>query len=259
MPDYLDVLAEDAVKSIEDGYYETALEAPALPASLREAILRSERAPIISEIKFASPSMGILRKNCDLKRIAREMEGGGAVGISVLTEPRHFKGHIKSVTEVRGQVRVPILMKDIILSPVQIEAASKIGANAVLLIQTLFERGYCEKDFQYMIEYSHLRGLEVLLEVHTEDEFLSALKTDADMIGINNRDLKTFKVDLGVTKRILTKHHAEGRVIVSESGINGPEDIHFLRECGVQAFLVGTAIMKANDVKEKVKELVEAL
>lgn len=259
MPDYLDILADGAVKSVEEGYYETALELPASPASLREAILRFERVPIISEIKFASPSMGSLRKNCDLKRIARDMEGGGVVGISVLTEPKHFNGHVKFLTEVRGQVRVPILMKDIILSPVQIDSASKIGANAVLLIQALFERGYCEEDVQHMIEYSHSRGLEVLLEAHTEEEFLSALKTDADMIGINNRDLRTLKVDLGVTKRILTKHPVDGRVIVSESGINGPRDIYSLRECGVQAFLVGTAVMKADDVKEKVKELVEAL
>jgi len=259
MPDYLDILANAAKESIAEGYYESTLKIKTHPLSLKEPILRCKNAPIISEIKFSSPSSGTLRKNGDVVEIARDMEEGGAVGISILTEPKHFKGCFEYMAEVRGQVNVPILMKDIVLSPVQILSASRIGANAVLLIQALFERGYCEKDFQYMIEYSHLRGLEVLLEVHTEDEFLSALKTDADMIGINNRDLKTFKVDLGVTKRILTKHHAEGRVIVSESGINGPEDIHFLRECGVQAFLVGTAIMKANDVKEKVKELVEAL
>lgn len=259
MDDCLDVLVNDAVKSIEEGYYETTIELPASPVSLRESILRFKRAPIISEIKFASPSIGSLKKNCDLKRIAKDMEGGGVVGISILTEPKHFKGHIKFIAEVRDQVRVPILMKDIILSPIQIESASKTGANAVLLIQKLFESGYCEKDVQYMIEYSHSRGLEVLLEVHTEDEFLSALKTNADMIGINNRDLKTLKVDLEVTKHILTKHHVEGKVIVSESGINSPEDVHFLRECGVQAFLVGTAIMKASNIRKKVKELVEAL
>jgi indole-3-glycerol phosphate synthase len=102
-------------------------------------------------------------------------------------------------------------------------------------------------------------GLEVLLETHTEDEFSSALKTDTDMIGINNRNLETLKVDLQVTKRILAKHHVEGKIIVSESGINSPRDIRSLRESGAQAFLVGTAIMKANGIKKKVMELVEAL
>jgi indole-3-glycerol phosphate synthase len=131
--------------------------------------------------------------------------------------------------------------------------------NAILLIQAIFDKGYCEKDAESMIDHSHSKGLEVLLEVHTEGEFLSALKTGADMIGINNRDLKTLEVDLKVTKRILTGHRAQGKVIVSESGINSPSDIRFLRRSGAQAFLVGTAIMKARNVKEKVKELVESL
>jgi indole-3-glycerol phosphate synthase len=259
MPDYLDVLAHDAMRSIEKRYYEIAIEITAPQVGLKEAILGCKRAPIISEIKFASPSMGNLRKNWGLERIARDMEEGGAIGISVLTEPRHFKGHIGFVAEVRGQVEAPILMKDIVLDPIQIEAASITGANAVLLIQTVFERGYCEEDVQGMIEYSHSRGLEVLLEAHTEDEFLSALETNADMIGINNRDLKTLDVDFEVTKRILTKHRVERKVIVSESGINKPEDIRFLRQYGVQAFLVGTAVMRAADIKKKVKELVDAL
>jgi indole-3-glycerol phosphate synthase len=259
MRDYLDVLAHDASRSVEEGYYKTSMKIAGQPVGLKEAILGCEGAPIISEIKFASPSMGNLRNNRDLGRIARDMEEGGAIGISVLTEPRHFRGHIGFVAKVRRQVEVPVLMKDIVLSPVQIEAASMIGANAVLLIQTLFGRGYCEKDVHGMIDFSHSRGLEVLLEAYTEDEFLSALETDADMIGINNRDLKTLHVDLEVTKRILTKHRVVRKVIVSESGIDRPEDIRFLRQYGVQAFLVGTAVMKAADIKGRVRELVEAL
>jgi indole-3-glycerol phosphate synthase len=259
MPNFLDVLAESAMKSIQEGYYETAGKATAPSVSLRDAILRCKRAPIISEIKFASPSMGTLKKNLDLKRNAKAMEEGGAVGISVLTEPKHFGGNLGYIAEVRGQVRTPILMKDIILSSVQVDAASKVGANAVLLIQTLFDRGYCERGVRAMVEYCHSRGLEALLEVHTDEEFLSASETAADMIGVNNRDLKTLEVDLEATKRILEKQHTKERVIVSESGINTPEDILFLKKCGAQAFLVGTAIMKAEDVKAKVRELVEAL
>lgn len=259
MPDFLDVLAGDAMRSVEEGYYETSRKAASSHLSLREAILKCKKAAVISEIKFSSPSKGTLRRNRYLKRIAGEMEGGGAVGISILTEPKHFKGHIDFVAEARDRVRVPILMKDIILSPLQIETASRVGANAVLLIQALFDRGYCERGVQEMIEYSRSRGIETLLEVHTEEEFVSALEAGADMIGINNRDLKTLRVDLEVTRNILKKRPVEGEVIVSESGINGPSDIRFLRECGAHAFLIGTSIMKAHDIKEKVKELVEAL
>lgn len=258
MPDYLDLLARDAMRSVEEGCYETTVKASSPHLSLTEAILRCKRTPVISEVKFASPTMGTLRESCHLERIVKEMEEGGAVGISILTEPKHFEGRIRFIGEARDHVRVPILMKDIIISPVQIEAASSTGANAVLLIQTLFDRGYCEKDVHALIEYSHLKGLEVLLETHTEDEFHSALQTSTDMIGINNRNLSTLQVDLDVTKRILAKHWAHGRMIVSESGINGPSDIRFLRECGARAFLVGSTVMKARRIREKVRELVNA-
>jgi len=260
MPDFLDILANDAIRSIEEGYYEVAAKSAAPSLSLKEAILKCEKAPVISEVKFASPSIGTIRRKCDLRRIVKSMEEGGAVGISILTEPKHFNGHINFIAEIRDQVSIPILMKDIVLSQKQIDAGSKAGANAVLLMQALFDRGYCKKDVQSMIDYSHSRGLEVLLEVHTEKEFLSALRTTADMIGINNRDLKTLKVDLKVTKLLLEKYRNFGeKVIVSESGISSPRDIRFLHRCGAQAFLAGTSIMKSTNIREKVKELVEAL
>jgi indole-3-glycerol phosphate synthase len=259
MPDYLDILANAAKESIAEGYYKSTVQVSGKPLSLRKVILKCQRAPIISEIKFASPSSGTLRKDGQLAEIARDMGDGGAVGISILTEPRHFKGNTEYVAEVRAQVRIPILMKDIILSPIQVEAASRIRANAVLLIQALFERGYCEKNVQAMIEYCHSKGLEVLLETHTEDEFLSAVKTDADLIGINNRDLMTLKVDIEVTKRVLEKCDVEDKIIVTESGIESAEDIRSLREWGARAFLVGTAIMKSSSIRDKVEELVKAL
>jgi len=259
MADYLDVLANDAKKSVRSGYYEVVAEVTTPSLSLKQSILRFKRAPIISEIKFASPSEGELRKSQDVKAVARDMEEGGVVGISVLTESSHFKGDIRFIAEIREQVKVPILMKDLVLSPLQIEAGSRSGANVILLIQTLFERGYCEKDVQAMIDYSHSKNLEVLLEVHTEKEFFSALKTEADMIGVNNRDLKTLKLDLEVTRCILSKHRCSQKVVVTESGIKSSEDIRLLRSYGAQAFLVGTAVMKAANIKEKVKELVEAL
>ena len=259
MHDFLDTLASDAIKSIKDGYYETTRRAAAPHLSLKDAILNSENAAVISEIKFSSPSKGALRQVSDLKKIARDLQLGGAVGMSILTEPKHFNGNIEFIAEVRDQVSIPILMKDIVVSTKQIDAASRIGANAILLMQGLFGKGYCHKPVNDMVAYSHSIDLQVLLEAHSEEEFLSALKTDADMIGINNRDMKTLKVDLAVTRNILSKHSADDKVVVSESGIDRPEDIRFLSRYGAKAFLIGTAVMKAKNIKEKVREFVEAL
>jgi indole-3-glycerol phosphate synthase len=150
-------------------------------------------------------------------------------------------------------------MKDIILSPVQLEAASKVGANATLLIQALFEKGYCECSINEMIAEAHSNKLEVLLETHTENEFRLAIDSDADLIGINNRNLGTLRVDLNVTKEILEKNDHDGKIVVSESGIRTIADLRFLRASGADAFLIGSAVMLADNVEEKVKEFVLAI
>ena len=259
MADFLDVLARDAKETINKGYYENLAQTKTAHISLKDAILESTTVAVITEIKAASPSAGIIRKNFEARRLAEAMCKGGAVGISVLTEPKHFKGSLDSLVEARKAVKLPILMKDIILSPVQLEAASKVGANAALLIQALFERGYCECDINEMIAEAHSKKLEVLLETHTENEFRLALNSDADLIGINNRNLGTLKVDLNVTKEILEKNDHDGKIVVSESGIKTRADLRFLRECGADAFLIGSAVMLADNVEEKVKEFVLAL
>ena len=142
-------------------------------------------------------------------------------------------------------------MKDIIISPTQLETASKIGANAVLLIEALFERKYCEYDVHEMIAQAQSKNLEVLLEAHNEDEFRSAVNSDADLIGINNRDLGTLEVDLGVTKRILEKNDAHGKIVVSESGVKTSADLRFLHECGAHAHCT-VHINPVNDVGEDI-------
>ncbi|MBS7288906.1 MAG: indole-3-glycerol-phosphate synthase [Candidatus Freyarchaeota archaeon] len=258
MRDFLDVLADDAKKTVKEGFYDDVEAAPAVKLSLEGSILSCRRAAIISEVKPASPSMGALHGGRSPATLAREMEEGGAIGISVLTEPKHFQGSMLTLAEVRRAVKVPILMKDIVLSQVQVDAAARAGANAVLLIYSVFERGHSEVKLEDMIEYAHGRGVEVLLEVHTRKEFQSSLNYEADMIGVNNRDLRTLKVDLNVTRKVLAGYIGS-RVVVSESGISGPEDVRFLYACGAKAFLVGTSIMKAASVKDKVRELVEAL
>jgi indole-3-glycerol phosphate synthase len=259
MADFLDTLAESAKATIDSGYYKALPEPTTSRASLKKAILEAKHAPIITEIKAASPSSGTIRENIEPRSIAESMEKGGAIGISVLTEPKHFNGSLRSLVEARRTVKVPILMKDIILSPVQLEAASKLGANVALLIEALFDRGYCKSTLGNMIKTAHSKGLEVLLETHTSGEFRSAVATQADLIGINNRNLATLKVDLNVTKTILEQNNAKGKIIVSESGVSTPSDLHFLRLHGAQAFLVGSAVMLADNVEDKVKEFVSAL
>ncbi|MGB9842278.1 MAG: indole-3-glycerol phosphate synthase TrpC [Candidatus Bathyarchaeales archaeon] len=259
MPDYLDMLAQTAKETIQSGYYNITDATATSKLSLRKAILEAENAPVIAEIKPASPSAGIIRKDMNVRSITRGIEKGGAVGISVLTEPKHFNGTLHLLAEARKTSRLPILMKDIILSPLQLDAASKVGADAVLLIAALFERGYCDHGIQDMIARAHALGLEVLLETHTEAEFRSAVRTQADLVGINNRDLATLKVDLNTTKEILQHNRPEGKIVVSESGIKTPADVRFLRACGAHAFLIGSAVMFAEDIEQKVKEFVSAL
>jgi indole-3-glycerol phosphate synthase len=259
MADFLDTLAASAKDTVNSGYYEALKETMTSQISLKEAILKTKNAPVITEIKAASPSAGTIRKNVNASLIAESMEKGGAVGLSVLNEPKHFNGSLRSLVEARKAVQLPILMKDIILSSIQLKAAAKAGANVVLLIEALFDRGYCECSVHEMIARAHAQGLEVLLEAHTADEFRSAVRTHADLVGINNRDLATLKVDLNVTKEILERNDAEGKIAVSESGINTPADLRFLRECGANAFLIGSAVMLADDVEGKVREFVSAL
>lgn len=256
MPDYLDLLARDAKKTINEGYYDLKNQFLMTPTSLRKAILEKINNAIITEIKAASPSKGIIKSNIDPSKVAIAMEKGGAIGISVLTEPKHFNGSLDYLRKVRETVCLPILFKDIIISPLQIEAASRIGANVILLIEALFQREYSEVGIDEMIALAHARNLEVLLEIHNEAEFEDAIETKADLVGINNRDLRTLKVDLHNTERILKKCESKNKIIVSESGIITTHDLSFLKRCGARAFLIGSSIMMAKNIESKVKEYV---
>ncbi len=258
MGDFLDVLALEAKKTVADGYYEAVAPVEHLHVSLNQAILNCKVNPIITEIKSASPSAGTIRSHIDAGKIALAMEKSGAVAISVLTEPKFFNGSLNVLVCARKTVKLPILMKDIIVSPRQLEAAKQVGADAVLLIQAVFDRGYGEIGIDEMIAKTHASGLEVLLEVHTEKEFSSAIQSKAIIIGINNRNLATLDIDFDTTKRILDKTDLKGKIIVSESGINTAEDLLLLKECGASAFLIGSSIMSADNIEMKVLEFVNA-
>lgn len=259
MGDFLDKLAKTAEKNVKSDYYKDFASIPRINASLKQKILNEKKVAVISEIKSASPSAGIIRKSIDPNKIAKSMEKGGAIGLSVLTEPIHFKGSLKTLEIARRSVKLPILMKDIILFPSQIEAANKLGANSVLLIQALFDRGYCNYKLEEMIDIAHSKELEVLLETHNQKEFKSAIETKADLVGINNRDLGSLKINLNTTKEILKKINKKNKIVISESGINNIADLSFLYSFGVDAFLIGSAIMKSRDIQEKVREFVSAI
>ena len=254
---FLDILAANAYISIAEGYYDINTKIEASTHDLNQSIRRSSKNAIISEIKFASPSQGIIHTEENVVSAAKAMSNGGAVGLSVLTEPKTFLGSLDNFMKVREVVDLPLLMKDIIVTKKQLDVALKIGADVILLIQTLFDMGRCKNTVEQMIEYAHSKDLQVLLEIHSKEEFEKAIQSNADLIGINNRNLETFEVDLSTTKTILESKDKGNKIIVSESGINTAKDVCILKKSGADAFLVGTSVMKSKDIASKVKELAE--
>lgn len=205
---------------------------------------------IIAEIKKASPSRGVIRDDFNPIEIARDYEQGGAAAISVLTDKRYFQGSIEDLMAVRKNVGLPVLRKDFIIDEFQIYEAKAAGADAVLLIAAAL----AENELREFKELSERLSLYCLVEVRDEGEMKKAAEAGFDIIGINNRDLNTFKVDISTTKR-LAPLAPKGAVVVSESGIRGREDIVELKRCGVNAFLVGETLVKEINPRDKLKAL----
>lgn len=254
MKDMLEKLANNSQKAISDGIYEINYKNPKSEKNLIEQIRSNKHASLITEVKFSSPSLGNIREVSDPVQIAKQMVDGGAVGLSVLTQPYLFNGSPDYFTKIRKSIKVPLLMKDIVIDKSQIDAAEKLGADMVLLIQAIFDKKFAY-DIDEFVSYAHKKKLLVLLESHTKKEFSDSAKTQADILGINNRNLDTLEIDLETTKSIL-KDRDEKRIIISESGVESPKDIQFLNRCGADAFLVGSSIMKSKDIKGLVSELV---
>jgi len=254
--DFIATLAESARRTISEGYYNVQ-DANMAPRSLRNALLTAKGIPLITEVKFRSPAEGLLRKSTDVREIALKYQRGGAAGISVLTEPKHFEGRLEYLTAVKRSVGIPVLMKDIVIDPVQIDAARKAGADAILLMAILFKARLSNFGLEQLIEHAHARGLEVLLEAHTESEYLESLQSSADIVGINNRNLKTLEVSLD-TSRDLLRGHAHSKTVICESGFSKTSELAELRSLGADGFLVGSALMKSGDIEKTVRELVGA-
>jgi indole-3-glycerol phosphate synthase len=227
----------------------------ALPRrDFRAAIARRDRINIIAEIKKASPSAGIIVKEFDPVKLAAAYTNGGAAAISVLTEEKFFKGSLPYLEQVRAASILPLLRKDFIFDPYQIYESQVAGADAVLLIAALLE----VQLLQDLLDLSHSLGLDCLVEVHTKEELEKVLCTSAEIIGINNRDLGTFKVDLAPAKKIC-EFMPKNRITVIESGIKTAKDIQAFRECGVHSFLIGETLVRSGDICATLKEFREAL
>ncbi len=258
MPDHLSILAENARGRVKRGYYDRPMHVNRPHQSLVETIQKTSRTPIITEIKYASPSSGRIRGSESPVTIARAMLEGGASGLSVLTDPDDFKGGLEILAEVASQTSAPVLMKDILVSPKQLEAGSSAGADAVLLISEIFSAGLAEVKLDRMIAEARRLGMEVLVEANDSREFELIQKYVPDLYGINNRNLSTFQIELATTERVLSRIRPTDRPIVSESGIESPADIRRLRKAGADAFLVGSSIMRSSDIQGKVRELVNS-
>lgn len=222
------------------------------PEPLRDfrSALEAGRMAVIAEFKRASPSGGWIKREADPADIAGSYQCAGASALSVLTDAKFFGGSREDLIQARSAVSIPVLRKDFIISEEQIYETRAMPADSLLLIVGCLSSG----SLYGLLDVSRQLGLEPLVEVHNEAELERAVEAGAEIIGINNRDLKTFKVDLGTTLR-LRPHIPDGKIVVSESGIKTPDDIKRLRDAGVDAVLIGEAFMREEDPGEALEDL----
>ena len=217
-------------------------------------VLKKDRLSVICEVKKASPSKGLIREDFHPMEIAKEYEAAGADAISCLTEEFYFKGSSEYLADIRRSVNIPIIRKDFIFDEYQIQEAKVIGANAVLLIAAMLTERQM-KDFQ---ELAHTLGLQCLVEVHNQSELEKVLMFSPDIIGINNRNLKTFKVDLNTTEKIRNNVPCE-TILVSESGIRNNADMKKIRSLGADAVLIGETLMRSDNITSALHSLREGV
>jgi len=216
------------------------------------ASLAGTKRKIVAEVKKASPSKGLIRADFDPVAIAREYAAHGASAISVLTEKRFFQGDLVDLAKIHAAVPVPLLRKDFILDPYQIVEAKSYGADAVLLIAALLEVSLLR---ELRAQASELK-IDSLIEVHNEAELAAAVEAGAELLGINNRDLRTFEVNLATTER-LARLVPAGKPALCESGIDNLEQIRRVERLGIHAFLIGESLMRAPAPGKKLAELLE--
>lgn len=222
------------------------------PISFKQAIQQKGKVSLIAEIKQASPASGVLRKQFSPVEIAKLYEKLGVNAISVLTEEEFFLGRLQYIEEIKKEVKIPILRKDFILDEIEILESRAVGADAVLLIVSILD----DEKFNKLYKLSKELGMDVLVEVHTIKELNRVLNSslEVDIIGINNRSLHSLKVDITTTEKLI--HFFPPEIVkVSESGIKTTKDVLWLKGLGIDAILVGEAIMKEENIEAKIKEL----
>jgi indole-3-glycerol phosphate synthase len=212
--------------------------------------LKSDHVQLIAEVKQASPSRGMLSSNFNPLELAQTYAEGGAAAISILTEANYFMGSIDYLTAIKEVVGLPLLRKDFIFDPYQIYESRAYGADALLLIAAILSR----EQLKELVSLSHSLGLRCLIEVHNEGEVERSVVSEAEIIGINNRDLNTFAVDISTSRRLRPLVPKE-KIVVSESGIKSRRDMEKLSQWGVDAVLVGEALVTASNVRAKMQEL----
>lgn len=219
--------------------------------SFARALTRKGAANVIAEVKHRSPSKGVIREDFDPVAIARSYSEGGAAALSVLCEEDFFGGSLNHLAAIRKQVDLPLLRKDFIFDEYQIHESILAGADAVLLIAAMLE----DELLMRLIDLAAKLRLDALVEVHSADEMGRAERAGARIIGVNNRDLTTFTVDLGTSIELATLA-PEGAILVSESGINSPEELQLLQSAGFHAFLIGEHFMRAADPGNALQALI---
>ncbi len=245
--------ADTFFDTIERGLIQRAVLMPK-PRNFAGALTNAARnIRIIAEVKKASPSTGVIRKKFNALEIAHEYEDNGAAAISVLTDEKYFEGSLESLTLIKEKTALPILRKDFILDQYQVYESRVAGADAILLIAAALRANKGEK-LKTLLKLTHSLSMVALVEVHDEADLEAALDSGAAIIGINNRDLTTLKIDIETTMR-LRPLIPEGKIIVSESGISSPGEITRMIGVGVSAFLIGTSLIKESDISTKLKEL----
>jgi len=242
----------DVAATPRDVMHERALSAPEQPRGLRRALAQGEPPAVIAEIKRRSPSKGLIREDFDPVALAQGYARGGAAALSVLTDEHYFGGHLDFLPRVREAVALPLLRKDFVIDSYQIDQARSAGADAVLLIVSAL----APEAIGELHGHALSLGLDVLVEVHEDHELDIALEIGADLIGVNNRDLKTFQVDLAVSERQAARLPRDcGVLLVAESGIDGPASIERLTRAGAKGFLVGEWLMRQDDVGQALANL----
>ncbi|OGO45390.1 MAG: indole-3-glycerol phosphate synthase, partial [Chloroflexi bacterium RBG_16_60_22] len=214
------------------------------------AALRGDKVRLIAEVKKASPTRGLLCPDFDPVALAKTYARHGAAAVSVLTEVNYFQGSLEHLAAVKEAVDIPVLRKDFIFDEYQVYESAAYGADALLLIAAVLD----PPETARLLALSRSLGLRCLVEVHNEDELMMALLAGAGIIGINNRNLRTFRVDTNTTRRLRLLVPREN-IVVSESGIRNAADMKKMKECKVNAVLVGEALVTAPDIPAKIKEL----